>query len=121
MMMPSSTTRLVEAISKAIAAVKSAPLGCVGREIDGQQRAHQGAAGGRRDMGGSRRREYAGLRLYLEHYGTVLRETDDDDQQPDQDHEGPQVPGHMHRLRVQPEFGDGEAEQLGLELVHVPE
>src|SRR6516164_2281245 len=110
MMMPSSTTRLVEAISKAIATVKSAPLGCVGCEIDGQERAYQGAAGGRGDMGGSRWRGYAGLRLYLEHYGTVLRETDDDNQQPDQDHEGPEVPGHVHRPRVQPELGDREAE-----------
>ena len=61
MMMPSLTTRLMEAISKAIAAVKSAPLGCVGREVYGQERAHQGAAGGRRDMGGSRWRRYSAL------------------------------------------------------------
>src|SRR6516225_5007211 len=85
-------------------------LGCVGREVYGQERAHQGAARGRRDMGGSRWRGYAGLRLYLEHYGTVLRETDDADQQPDQDHEGPEVSGDVHRPRVQPELGHREAE-----------
>src|SRR6516162_2646322 len=61
-------------------------------------------------MGGSRWRGCAGLRLYLEQYGAVLHETDDDDQQPDKDHEGPQVPGEVHHLRVQPELGHREAE-----------
>ena len=40
----------------------------------------------------------------------MLGEADDGDQQPDQDHEGPEVSRHTHHLRVQPELGDREAE-----------
>src|SRR6516165_3073688 len=61
-------------------------------------------------MEGSRWRGCAGRRLYLEQYDTVLHETDDDDQQADQDHEGPEVSGDVHRLGVQAELGDREAE-----------
>jgi len=40
----------------------------------------------------------------------MLCETDDADQQPDEDHEGPEVSGDTHHLRVQPELGHREAE-----------
>src|SRR5215469_5043104 len=89
---------------------RSTILGCVDREIYGQERAHQGAANGRRDMGGSRWRGCTGRRLYLEQDGTVLHEPDNDDQQPDKDHEGAEVPRQVHRLRVQPELGHRKAE-----------
>ena len=40
----------------------------------------------------------------------MLREADAGDQQPDEDNEGSDLSGGMHRLGVQPELGDCEAE-----------